>query len=163
MAEALFRRCLEERGVPATVTSAGLMDGGRPATDDAIATMAADGLDIAGHLSRQITRPMITEADLVVAMTRQQVVEATVMAPDAWPRIFGLRELVGRAEAVGPRPADQPFAAWLAQVGEGRTRSSLLAASLADDVADPIGQSRAVYERTRKLLDDQLTRLAGLL
>jgi hypothetical protein len=51
----------------------------------------------------------------------------------------------------------------LENVGDGRTRSGILAASLSDDIADPIGQSDAVYERTRDELDELLTCLAELL
>jgi protein-tyrosine phosphatase len=161
MAEALLRRRLVGRSVG--VDSAGLLPGGAAATDLAVATLAADGLDIAGHRSRQVSPYLLDEADLIIGMTRQHVIELTVMAPDAWPRIFQLVDLVRRAEAVGRRRPDQPLAEWLAAVGEGRTRSGLLAASLNDDIADPVGQSAAVYERTKKQLDDLVSRLAVLL
>jgi protein-tyrosine phosphatase len=162
MGEALFQRRLEERGVDAVVSSAGLLAGGAPATEPAVEAMAAEGLDISGHLSRQVTTDLIDKADLVVAMARQHLIEVTLMAPAAWPRMFQAVDLVRRAEEVGRRPEDQPFADWLAAVGEGRTRSAILAASLSDDVADPVGQPAAVYNRTKVLLDDLLTRLAAL-
>jgi protein-tyrosine phosphatase len=162
MGEALLQRRLDERGVDAAVTSAGLLPGGSPATELAIETMAGGGLDISAHLSRQVTPYLIDEADLVVAMARQHLIEVTLMAPDAWPRMFQAVDLVRRAEGVGPRPEDQSFADWLAAIGEGRTRSGILGASLSDDVADPVGQSAAVYNRTKELLDDLMTRLAAV-
>ncbi len=162
MAEVLFRRRLEERGVAAQVSSAGLMSGGAPATEPAVAAMAAEGLDLSGHLSRQATTYLLDKSDLVVTMTRHHLIELTLMAPDGWPRIFQLVDLVRRAEQVGPRPPWQPFAEWLALVAEGRTRAGILSASLSDDVADPIGQSAAVYDRTKKQLDNLLSRLAVL-
>jgi protein-tyrosine phosphatase len=139
------------------------MPGGSPATDPAIEVMAAVGLDISRHRSRQITEAVVGLADLVVTMTRQHLIELTLMAPDAWPRMFQIRDLVRRAQPVGPRPPEQSFEEWLEKVGDGRTRSGILAASLSDDIADPIGQSDAVYERTRDELDELLTRLAELL
>ncbi len=163
MAEALLRRRLDERGVAARVSSAGLLLGGAPPTQPAIDTMAEAGLDISGHVSRQVTPTLIGEADLVVTMTRQHVIELTLMAPDAWPRMFQVLDLVRRAEKVGPRPPGEPPADWLVAVGDGRTRSGLLAASLNDDVADPVGQPTAAYHRTKELLDDLMTRMAALI
>jgi protein-tyrosine-phosphatase len=162
MAEALFRRRLDERRVAAVVRSAGFLEGGAPATEQAVDAMAAEGLDISGHLSQAVTIDLVRQADLVITMTRQHLIELTVMVPDAWPRMFQAVDLVRRAEKVGPRPPGRSFAEWLAAVGEGRTRAGILGASLSDDVADPVGLSAAVYERTKTRLDDLLTRLAAL-
>jgi protein-tyrosine phosphatase len=163
MGEALLKQRLEERGIDSRVRSAGLMPGGSPATDPAIEVMAAVGLDISRHRSRQVTQSVVDLADLVVTMTRQHLIELTLMAPDAWPRMFQIRDIVRRAEPVGARLPEAPFEEWLDVVGEGRTRSGILAASLSDDIADPIGQPVSVYERTRDELDELLTRLAALL
>lgn len=163
MGEALFQRRLDERELAVHVGSAGFLPGGAPATETAIEVMAADGLDIAGHCSRQVSPYLVDEADLVVTMTRQHLIELTLMVPDALPRMFQLVDLVRRAEKFGPRRLDESLVAWLASVAEDRTRQSILAASLSDDVSDPIGQSAAVYERTRKQLDDLFTRLAAQL
>jgi protein-tyrosine phosphatase len=162
MGEALLRRRLEERGVAAQVTSAGFLTGGAPATVPAVDVMAGEGLDISAHRSRQLTTYLVDEAELVVTMTRQHLIELTLMEPDGWPRMFQIVDLVRRAEEAGPRSPGVPFAQWLAVVGEGRNRSGLLAASLGDDIDDPVGQSAAVYQRTKKQLDDLLTRLAAL-
>ena len=129
----------------------------------AIATMADDGFDISGHRSRQVTPAMVEAADLVLAMTRQHVMELTVMCPEAWPRLHRATELVRLAEAAGARPADIGFGAWVDQLGAGRTRAGLMAASPAEDVADPVGQPRRAYDQTKEILDGLMTRLAGLL
>jgi protein-tyrosine phosphatase len=163
MAEALLQARLAERGIDVRVGSAGLLSGGSPPTEPAIEAMAKVGLDISGHVSRQVSPWLIDETDLVITMTRQHLIELTLMAPEAWPRMFQIRELVRRAESVGPRGPEEPLADWLAAVGEDRTRSGILATSLSDDIADPVGQSDAVYDRTRQDLDALLTRLAELL
>lgn len=163
MAEALFQRRLDQRGLPATVSSAGLHEGGAPATGPAVQVMADVGLDISQHRSRQVTRDLVERTDLVVTMARQHLIELTLMVPDAWPRMFQARDLLRRAQAVGPRPPGQPMAAWLAAVGDGRTRSGLLTANLSDDVDDPIGQPVAAYERTRRELDELFSALARLI
>lgn len=163
MGEALLRRRLDVRRVPAQVGSAGFLESGAPAMAPAVEAMAQEGLDLSGHVSRQITAEMVDRADLIVTMTRQHVIELAVMVPEAWSKVFQLTDLVRRAEAVGPRRPEQPFADWLALVGAGRTRSELLAAPLSDDIADPVGLPRSAYERTRGVLEDQLSRLARLL
>ena len=163
MAEALLRRRLDAGRVVARVGSAGFLESGVPAMEYAVATMADEGLDISSHRSRQVTPDLLATADLVIAMTRQHVIELTVMSPDAWPRLFRATELVRLAEAAGPRPAEMVFGAWLDEIGAGRTRSGLMAAPGAEDVADPVGQPRRAYDRTKVILDDLMTRLAGLL
>ena len=50
MAEGLLRRLFVRAGVGAQVGSAGLLPGGAPATANAVATMAARGIDISGHV-----------------------------------------------------------------------------------------------------------------
>ena len=163
MAEALFQRRLDQRGVLAVVSSAGLLEGGAPATRPAVEVMADVGLDISQHRSRQVEKDLVQSADLVVTMARQHLIELTLMVPDAWPRMFQIRDLLRRAEQVGPRPPGQPLPEWLAVVGEGRTRSGLLATNLSDDVDDPIGQPVAAYQRTRQELDELFGGLARLL
>jgi protein-tyrosine-phosphatase len=163
MGEALLQRRLDERGVAAHVTSAGFLEAGVPATDAAVATMAAQGLDISEHRSRTVTETLVDEADLVITMARQHLIDLALMVPDALPRMYQLVDLVQRAEKYGPRQPGEPLAQWLAALGEGRSRADILAARLSDDVADPIGQSAGVYERTRRQLDDLLSRLAALL
>jgi protein-tyrosine phosphatase len=131
--------------------------------DHAIATMADDGFDLSGHRSRTVRPQMVAESDLVVAMTRQHVVDLVLLSPDAWSRVFPLRDLIRRAEGVGRRSQRQPMDAWLDAVGADRTKSGVLAGSLADDIADPVGHDRPVYDQTKRVLDDLMSRLACLL
>jgi protein-tyrosine phosphatase len=165
MAEGLFADRLAEAGVDAQVSSAGLLRGGAPATEHATATLQRRGIDISGHRSRQLAAEMISGADLVIGMTREHVREAVVLVPDAFPRSFTLKELVGLGERTGARRRGEDLQAWLQRVGEGRRTSDLLGASEdpALDVADPIGGPRSGYERTAAELDALIERLAGLI
>ena len=86
MAEALLRSALGERGVEATVSSAGLFRGGVPASPGSVRAMAGRGLDIDGHRSRTVTDELLQAADLVLGMARLHVREAVVAVPDVWPR-----------------------------------------------------------------------------
>jgi protein-tyrosine phosphatase len=163
MAEALLQARLAERGTDVRVGSAGLLSGGSPPTEPAIEAMAKVGLDISGHVSRQVSPWLIDETDLVITMTRQHLIDLALMVPEALPRMFQLVDLVQRGEQHGPRQPGESLAEWLAAVGTGRGRADILAARMSDDVADPIGQSAGVYERTRRQLDDLFSRLATLL
>jgi protein-tyrosine-phosphatase len=162
MAEFMLRHRLAALGVDARVSSAGLFEDDMSPTAEAVAVMAALGLDTSGHRSRRMTQPMIDDADLVLGMARMHLREALTVLPSAWPKTFTLKELVRRAEWVGPREPWQPFAEWLEKVHAGRSRTELLGSSSEDDVADPIGMSRAVYERTAQEIDRLVERLVGL-
>jgi protein-tyrosine-phosphatase len=163
MAEALLSRQLAERGATAQVTSAGFLAAGWPATDPAISVMADFGLDISGHRSRTVTRELVEGSDLVIAMTRQQVVDLALLAPAASARLFQVRDLVRRARSGGRRPAEQKLAAWLRAVPGRGGGIGILSSALEDDIPDPVGQSRAIYERTGRLLSELCVDLAALI
>ncbi len=164
MAEAILRHRLEEAGVPATVHSAGLHPGGRPATAHGIEVMAARGLDTSGHLSRQLGAEVLAPADLIVGMAREHVREVAVIDPSALARSFTLKELVHLGEQAGRRTAGEPLEAWLARVGRGRERQRLLGVGHDPDydVEDPVGRGREDYEATADELDDLLARLVDV-
>jgi protein-tyrosine phosphatase len=163
MAEGLLRRRAAHDGVDARIHSAGLLEDGRAATSDGILAMAARGVDTTAHLSRRMTVEMLEAADVVVAMAREHVREAVILVPGCWSRAFTLKELIRRGEDAGSRSPGQTVDDWLAKVHAGRSRADLLGMSEVDDVADPIGQGLAVYERTADELDDLTRRLADLL
>ena len=164
MAEVLLRHHLERAGVEATVSSAGLYAGGVPATDHGVAIMAARGLDLRDHRSRQLEETMVRDADLVIAMARMHAREVAVVLPEALPKTFTLKELVRGATVVGPRAADEPFPAWLERIAADRKPAALLGVGHDDDldVADPIGRGLEDYEDTAELLDRLLGQLVEL-
>ncbi len=163
MAEVLLRRHLADAGVPAAVSSAGLYEGGAPATDHGIAAMADRGLGLHEHRSRRVDLEMLQQADLVIGMAREHVREAAVLDGDALGRTFTLKELVQGAEAVGPRAPDEPLDGWLRRIAAAREPSALVGVGYDGDldVADPIGRGRADYEVTADLLDELLGRVVA--
>ncbi|MDQ4134389.1 MAG: hypothetical protein M3179_14580, partial [Actinomycetota bacterium] len=162
VAEALLRQRLVDLGVDARVRSAGLLRAGQPASEYGQEILQARGLDLSQHRSRTVTREILRGAHLVVTMAREHVREAVVAAPEAWNRTFTLKELVRRAEQVGPRSPDESFDTWLARVGAGRTPADLMGSSTADDITDPLGMPRSAYEQMVTELDDLLDRLVLL-
>lgn len=164
MAEVLLRHRLAATDLDVRVSSAGLLPGGRPATEHGQHTMATKGLDLSGHTSRQLDRALVAAADLVIGMAREHVREVAVIDPAALARTFTLKELVRAATATGPRPVDQPLDEWLARLGAGRRRERLLGVGHdeAYDIADPVGLDRADYETTAAELDHLLALLVEL-
>ena len=162
MAEAFLGDQLRRRGIDARVHSAGLLYDGEPATDHGQSVLRDLGLDLSGHRSRIMDGELLSRADLVLGMARLHIREAVVRVPSIWPRAFTLKELVRRGADAGSRAPDQPLGEWLAKCHAGRTHSDLLGDSRADDVADPIGSSRANYARTAAELHDLIDRLVGL-
>ena len=161
-AEALLRQRLRRGGVIARVQSAGLLNGGNPASEHSVDLLRERGLDLSTHRSQTLTPELLRGASLILGMAREHVREAVVMARDVFPRTFTLKELVRRAEDVGPRRSDESFEDWLRQVHGDRTPRDLMGASGADDVRDPIGQPRGAYVTMVSELDDLLGRFYWL-
>jgi protein-tyrosine phosphatase len=162
MAAALLARRLAVLGVPAPVSSAGMIGCGNSPHPEVVSVMAAYGIEISSHVSRIARATDLARSSLVLAMARDNLRHAVITEPGVWPRAFTLRELVRRGEQVGPRPQGEPFADWLSRAHAGRERMSLLGDSAEDDVADPTGRSRRAYADTARLLDRLVARLAEL-
>lgn len=164
MAEVLLRKHLEAAGADVIVASAGLLPGGRPATDHGQASMARRGLDLTDHVSRRLELGLVAQADLIIGMAREHVREVAVIDREALSRAFTLKELVRDATAVGPRSEGEALADWLQRVAVGRRPSTLLGVGHDDayDVADPVGRDRADYEATAEELDHLLARLVDM-
>lgn len=152
MAEGILRARAAEAGVDLTVSSAGVMQGGAPATPDAVGVLAELGIDISNHVSQRLDRDLVAGADLVLAMTRDHLREAVLCSPPSFPKIFTLRELVRRLE-------EMPGAD-LANLNVGRSTADYHGSKPDDDVKDPIGQPRKIYAATAAELDALLTTLA---
>ena len=162
MAEAMLRARLAARDVPAVVSSAGTATEGEPAADEVLELLRARGLDGSAHRSRRLDADLLADADLVLAMARLHVRDATLADPGAFTRTFTLKELVRRGDAAGPRAPDEDLAGWLGRVGDGRQPTRLLGDSPADDVVDPVGRRFGVFKKVARELDEQLDRLVDL-
>jgi protein-tyrosine-phosphatase len=105
---------------------------------------------------------VLSEADAVVTMTRQQLRELVLEVPDVWPHAFTLPELVRRGENVGPRRAGQSMVGWLDEVHRGRRRQDMIGSAREDDIVDPYGGPDAGYRRMATTLADLTDRLSQL-
>ncbi|HDQ72196.1 MAG TPA: low molecular weight protein arginine phosphatase [Chloroflexi bacterium] len=68
---------------------------GRSASEHAIAEMVQRGLDLGDHRSRNVTRDMMAQADLVLVMTRNHVEALESAFPDQAHKVHLLSEVTG--------------------------------------------------------------------
>jgi protein-tyrosine phosphatase len=162
MAQGLLSARLAAAGQAVPVASAGLLGGGHPPPAEVVSVMAARGIDVAGHRSRQVTEADLEAAGLILGLAREHVRHAAVLLPGAWPRAFTLRELVRLGHQAGPRSPAEPLAGWLARAAGPRRPRDLLGRSPRDDVADPYRGPLAGYQATADLLDALTADLAAL-
>lgn len=162
MAEGLFRLRAAEAGRVPEVASAGFLPGGVPVPEEVEDVMSARGVDMKDHRSRTLNRLLVDQADLVLTMTRQHLLDVVVEVADRWTRCFTLVDALRRAEVIGPPLVGTDPARWVRQLHGGRTRSSLLSLDLADDITDPMNGRRSGYQRTAEEIDGLVTRLVTL-
>jgi protein-tyrosine phosphatase len=158
MAELLLRDQLAQRGVDARVSSAGILPGGQPASEEVVELLDQRGIDATEHRSRQVTAEMVGDADLVLGMARMHVREAVVMQPERFNRMFTLKELVRLGRASGPR-REGSVDDWLDRLGLGRNPAGLVGDDELDDVQDPMGLRFSVFRK----VDLELVELTGAL
>lgn len=147
----------------AAVSSCGLLADGYSAAPEVVEAMAARGVDLGAHRSRQLGVGLIDGSDLILAMAREHLREVVVRRPDAFGRTFTLKEIVRRGRRTGPRRPGVSLGDWLAEVGGGRRPQDLLGASGEDDVGDPIGGAFSDYAGTAQELEGLCLSLVGLL
>ena len=167
MAEYLCRASLDQAGVSVgvvEVASAGLQAVPGHAMDQhALAALSARGIDAADFGATRVSRPVLERADLIVCMERAQRSALLTRYPAALRRVFTLGELallvravgfgaVGAGAAVPGRPGPT-----LAQ-RVGRLAAERNSVGRAPDVADPVGRSREVFERTADELASLIAR-----
>jgi protein-tyrosine phosphatase len=107
------------------------------------------GLDITAHRPRLLSAELLSTdgADLVIAMTREHLRAAAVIAPDVFPRAFTAPELARRITD-GFHVGSLTMQQWVAAVGAGRRARDLVGLDTRDDVADPYGMPPPAHADT---------------
>jgi protein-tyrosine phosphatase len=161
MAEALLRHHLAAAGHDIEVASAGTLGwGSKPATVHAVEVLTERGVPLDGHISRKLTREMVDDADIVLAMTRTHAWAVAAHDQEAAARTFLLDELVRLAEKAGARGGED-LGAWVSELDSLRPPDRLGRAS--EEVRDPAGESIEVYRETADRLERSIHRLVPLL
>jgi protein-tyrosine-phosphatase len=143
MAESLLRKMIDEKrlkdmwhAIPnrnrdIVIMSAGVLAfPGMPPSEDAVAVMAHEGIDISNYRSRLLTDEMIRSANLILVMERLHRIIVLRKVPEAENKVFLLKTF----------GVDGP--------GEGDL-----------EVPDPIGKPVDVYHRCVADIKESLTRL----
>jgi protein-tyrosine phosphatase len=118
MAEAIATDLALGRDLDVTISSTGVLDGGRPASEGAAETMTRRGLDLSNHVSRQIDASLLEAADLIVTMERRHLLVIAELDPAALRRAFPLNELERIAASIGPRSPTETYERWIARAGD---------------------------------------------
>jgi protein-tyrosine-phosphatase len=132
MAEGILKSILKEKGIEdIRISSAGIgAMTGMPATPFATEAARNWGVDISNHRARRLTPKLIEEADLILAMAPEHVVEILRKRPDAVRKTFLVKAFPA------PYSASQ------------------------ERVQDPIGGSLDDYNQTYLELDEILRKIA---
>jgi protein-tyrosine phosphatase len=162
MAAALARKVLAGRAEAVDVLSAGLLQGGQPATGEAVELMKRRGLDLSTHRSRRLGDALAPPPDLILGMAQEHARAVVDLLPQLLPRTFTLKDLVARARSQGPRRPGETLNTYLARVGGDRGFGALAGTSSADDIDDPIGGDLLAYERCAAELEGAVTAMADL-
>jgi protein-tyrosine phosphatase len=103
MAAGLMRDKLDREGQDSRhrVDSVGIWGvDGRPASRNAVKVMAERGIDIGDHVARTITAEDVSQADLILVMSR----EHETMIRNTWPqykwKLYRLSEMTGKRKDV---------------------------------------------------------------
>ncbi len=133
MAEGILKSILRDRGISnIEISSAGIgAMRGAPATSFAIEAARNWGVNITGHIARQLTRSLIDDADLILAMAPEHVEFILRNQPEAARKTFLIKAF--------PSPYS----------------------SKQERVQDPIGGPLEEYNQTYLELDEILRKIAN--
>ncbi len=94
IAEALFKKMMrDKKREDVEVYSAGVMAlSGSPASQGAKDILAKDGIDVSGHIAREVTRELLNASDLILVMEKRHEEEILKISPEAKNRVFLLKE-----------------------------------------------------------------------
>lgn len=100
IAEGILKHKLEHTSVGSRrpeVVSAGLSAfDGSPASDEAVRAMRERGIDISSHRAKNVTREMVSSADLILVMTLTHKRMTLDRFPEARGKVFTLKEYVSK-------------------------------------------------------------------
>lgn len=151
LAEALLREGTGNAGV--LVSSAGTLDlGSAPALPEAIEHGRRLGVDLEGHRARYIGTMDLRQADLVIGFEQIHIATAVVEAGARRDRCFTLPELADLLGAPGETPRDTIAMAHAVRIGDRERHQPV-------EIADPLGQSGAVFLATANEIADLVTTL----
>lgn len=158
-AELMLERLLPADGVDIESAGTRAMTG-RGVAAPLLELLAERGIDGSRHRARQVTRPMLETADLVLTATRGHRSEVVTMSPTALPRVFTLADFGAVLAATGVREAEP--AAVLREAMRSSVAGPGAIRATGPDILDPYGRSVRVYRESLRQLDAALEPFAAL-
>lgn len=140
MAEGIFKALLKDNNIDnINVSSAGISTfEGDSANEKAIYTLRNKGIDIKSHKSRQITKEIIENSDLILTMTKSHKGMILNALPEYLNKIFTIKEYV------------------YINNNEELTGKNL-------DIADPYGLDYNIYEKCAAEIEENLKEIIKIL
>jgi protein-tyrosine phosphatase len=165
IAEGLLRDALQRRfGEWAPVVSSAGTSGlqGSGAMPGSVQAAAELGIDIEGHVARQLTAAMADGADLLLCMAREHR-DKLAAGTDRDDRTFTLKELVRLLETLPAPAADAGHETMTGRIAEANLarRRGAVPASRDEDISDPLGQPLEAYRSIAWELDTWTERLVN--
>jgi protein-tyrosine phosphatase len=146
---------------------------GSPMEAEAVEALGSLGIDGRSFRARELTRGMLADADLILAVAREHTLAAVAAEPGAGERVFLLSEFARIVSSLPPAPrpggevtpdAVATARALVAAAGAARGPDPVLAPGDAD-LADPYGAPLHVFlqsaRRIQELLQPMISRVTG--
>jgi protein-tyrosine-phosphatase len=169
MAEGIFRKMIQDRGLKADIRSAGTYaSDGAPASHNTLTILREKGIN--GNLaSKSITAADVMWSNLILTMTMNHKQQVIQRYPDAVDKTFTLKEYVQNNTAAlhGIKERERLYAEWQIKQALGqpiseeeRARMDELQASAPDfDINDPFGGPMEDYRQCAEQLEGCLKKL----
>lgn len=145
-------------GDAVSVSSAGVRAVVGAPIDPGIASLLrTDGIDPGGFAARQLTAPLIRDADLVLALTRTHKSWIVEEEPTALRRTFTLLEFARIVSSGDFSASDGGLPALVEAAARHRRLGEVVSH---DDVPDPYGRDSAAFATAYRLIVDAVTAIA---
>ena len=162
MAESLFNHHAEQQGLAMKAHSSGTdAIPGNQATDLAIEVLAERNIDLANHKAQTLTSHQIMDSNIVIAMTRQHEAAVAKKDPQARSRTFLAGEKPRIGNQMGPLGSAE-IKEWLMTLHKARG-GHMTSGRLSDEISDPWGYPKDVYEQTARKLESYILHIVRLL
>ena len=139
--------------------SAGFLQSGESCPSELVGVLGDRSIDASNHRSYQIDQPSIDAAELLLTMEGRHVQKATMLSPDAFPKIVPIRE----AAAVLDRHGRSGLSVedFIEELNRERDPRQYLGTKW--DVADPYGGRVKAYRKAVEEIDQLVTSVIGRL
>jgi len=116
---------------------------------------------VSGHRSRQVTRNLLEEADVVLTAERDHVVKVAALVASAFPITTTLPEFLQLSVANPYRSTDE-FSSWVRGLTSDRTAGQYLRGDIGE-IVDPTGSPPRAFETAVVALEQNCSAAAGYL